>query len=595
MQQKLWSLIVKRFHAATVQRSMCLFHQAITVLLLLAVSPLSAYAKTPTSSSIGVDAGTHIGKIWRADVHEKTGVVATSSDDKTVRLWSLDNGELLNSFRFPTADARNGKLYAIDIHPEGKLIAVSGRPPAQDQNTPIYIVNSGTGQLVNRICCLAGVVYHLEFSPDGKRLAVVISSTDSGGSALRIYNADNGWQELVHHDFPKARYSLWLNHSRDGRLAVSSFDGKVRLYDTEGKALAVAESLSGKQPVAIAFNPANDVLAVGYTDRPVVDLLDGTTLKKAKTIEVTDLAGGSLSKVAWSPEGEVLYAGANGSDNEGVRFFAWDKQGYGARSDSSWGVTIASALVPLKNGDVFIATQEPTLRRLDGIEKLRWEVEPASLNIARRADAFRLSPDGNTIQLDTDSDGARYFDVENLVYSKGLRASTIPPRLTGLDVTDWEGGTEPKFNGVALEMEPLERSLSLAIDAKAERFALGTDWALRFYAASGDPLWRVGIEAGAHHVNISHDGSKVAAVLYDGTIRWYDSRDGTELLSLFPHQDIDGWVAWTADGYIAASGDELVSAYELRQGDLDELPELTLIDNDSDRYQPDEVAGALGK
>ncbi len=583
-----------RSRAASMQRPICLLVWTITVLLLSAGSFLSASEIKPTSSSIGVDAGTHIGKIWRADVHENTGVVATTSDDKTVRLWSLDDGDMLASFRFPTTGARHGKLYAIDIHPGGKLIAVSGRAPAQDEDTPIYIIESATGQLVDRICCVVGRIYHLEFSPGGERLAVVISNPDTASSALRIYNAGDGWREMVHHDFPEARYSLWLTHSRDGRLAVSSYDGKVRLYDTEGNELAVADSLSGKQPVAIAFNPVNDVLAVGYADQPIVELLNGTTLESLKTIKVLELSGGSLSKIAWSSDGSTLYAGANVSDDKGVRFFTWDKQGYGKRSDSSWGAVIASALIPLENGDVFIATQEPTMRRLDGIETLRWAVEPASLQLARQADAFMLSADGNTVQLDTDDGEIRYFDVANLVYTKGRQASTLPPQLTGLDVTDWESGREPKLNGRVLEMEPSERSLSLAIDAEAERFVLGTDWTLRFYAANGDPLWAVAIEAGARHVNISNDGSKVVAALYDGTIRWYDSQNGSELLSLFLYQDIDNWVAWTGDGLIAASEEALVAAYELRQGELSELPEILSIDSDSDRYQPAEVADALG-
>ena len=304
-------------------RKLVLPKRAMTVLLLSAVSLLSACATTsPTSTSstsnstatspaVGVDAGTHIGKIWRADVHEDSGLIATTSDDKTVRLWSLEDGEMLSTLRFPTTDARAGKLYAVDIHPDGKLIAVSGRAPGSDGNTPIYLVNVDTSQLVERICCVTGDIYHLEFSPDGEQLAVVASNTAAGGSALHIYKAGNQWWEKAYFKFPKAQYSLWLAHSSDGRMAVSSFDGKVRLFDAEGDPLAVSSSLSGQQPVAIAFNPVNDMLAVGYTDEPFIDLLEGSTLELINTIAVSDLGDGSLSKVAWSPDGEILYAGAN--------------------------------------------------------------------------------------------------------------------------------------------------------------------------------------------------------------------------------------------------------------------------------------------
>lgn len=35
----------------------------------------------------------------------------------------------------------------------------------------------------------------------------------------------------------------------------------------------------------------------------------------------------------------------------------------------------------------------------------------------------------------------------------------------------------------------------------------------------------------------------------DGTIRWYNIRDGKELLALFVHKDLKRWVLWTPEGF----------------------------------------------
>jgi len=363
-------------------------------------------------SSIVVDTGAHIGKVWRADVNEKAGVFATTSDDKSVRLWNLDTGEHLRSFRFPTGGPRSGKLYAVDIHPSGNLIATAGTAVSLEEDAPIYIVDLNSGTLVQRICCVSGPVYHLEFSPDGNRLAVAVTGEESG---LRIYDVENGWTELVSVDSEQPGYSLWLSHSSDGRLAVSSFGDGVLLYDKTGQLLAQADSLGGAEPVAVAFNPVSDKLAVGYFDRLAVDILDGTTLERVDTVDVSGIEYGSLSKVAWSPDGEVLYAAGNAVNEQGVRFFAWNEQGLGSRTEWATGELIASALIPLMQRDLLIITQEPTIRRMSGLHTLRWSVEAELLRIANTDDAFQISADGTLIQMLSEN-GLIYFDGSTFDY-----------------------------------------------------------------------------------------------------------------------------------------------------------------------------------
>ena len=96
-------------------------------------------------------------------------------------------------------------------------------------------------------------------------------------------------------------------------------------------------------------------------------------------------------------------------------------------------------------------------------------------------------------------------------------------------------------------------SRSLAIAPSGDRFLLGTEWCLRLFDGKGREIWNVAAPSVAWGVNISGDGRFALGAFGDGTIRWYDLRDGRELLAFFPHKDGKRWVAWTPEGFFAAS------------------------------------------
>ena len=93
------------------------------------------------------------------------------------------------------------------------------------------------------------------------------------------------------------------------------------------------------------------------------------------------------------------------------------------------------------------------------------------------------------------------------------------------------------------------------------------DWYLRLFDPQGKQLWRKPVPSIAWAVNLSGDGRFVVAALGDGTLRWYDARDGKERLALFVHPDAKRWVLFTPEGFYDASpGAESLIGYQLNQG-----------------------------
>ena len=72
------------------------------------------------------------------------------------------------------------------------------------------------------------------------------------------------------------------------------------------------------EPFGIAFSPDGSRLALGYSFRQVVDVLDGFTLARSPGPDCRGIKLGELSTVAWSHDGETLYAATN-EGSEGHR------------------------------------------------------------------------------------------------------------------------------------------------------------------------------------------------------------------------------------------------------------------------------------
>ncbi len=540
--------------------------QSTLLVLCLCLFPATLLAGGPPDKPIlRVETGRHTAMIRRIDMDTKERLLVTGSDDKTVRLWNVQTGALLRTFRLPIATGNDGLVYAVAISPDGKTVAAGGWTGWDwDGKHSIYLFNTSTGQLVGRLAGLGNVINDLAFSPDGRWLAA------GGAGGLRLYRkSGTTWDKADRDtDYDGDLYGLDFAPVQAGqktRLVTSCLDGYLRLYTLDAKCLHLKtkrKAGGGKHLFGVAFSPDGTNIAVGYTDTTKITIHDRSNLAKRYAAN-TQGVDGRLASVAWSRDGRFLYGEGSYDDGTGIKpICQWDRQGKGKRQELGSGVShTIMDIHSLKAGGVVYGSADPAWGRLD--KHGRPTVYGPVIGDFRgmfMADSFRVSPDGRAIGFAYEYGGKDKsgFSVDDLAL--GIQTHTNPPKATDLELKDWEDTDHPTLNGKKLPLAQYEWSYSRAIASDGKSFLLGADWNLYSFTADGSLRWKQDIPATAWAVNIAEDNRLAVAAFGDGTIRWYRYSDGKLLLSFFPHKDKQRWIAWTPSGYYAASpgGDSLI-------------------------------------
>jgi WD40 repeat protein len=290
-----------------------------------------------------VDPGVHTA-IRLLDADREGRFLVTASHDKTVRVWAAGDGKLLQTIRLPAGPGNIGKAYAAAISPDGALVAAGGWTSATGFDESVYLFDRASGRLLRRVGGLPNVVDYLAFSPDGTRLAAALWGT----SGVRLIDPEAGRVVAVDESYGDSSYGATFDAA--GRLATTSYDGKVRLYDPGLRLLRAAEAPGGKHPFGIAFSPDGGRLAVGYDDTTAVDVLDAGTLQRLFAADIKGVDSGDLASVAWSTDGGTLHAAGGWEDGGERRLRRWPDRGQGAPVDVPLSQNTVQALRGLSAG-----------------------------------------------------------------------------------------------------------------------------------------------------------------------------------------------------------------------------------------------------
>ncbi|KAF5858595.1 hypothetical protein ETB97_003988 [Aspergillus alliaceus] len=211
-------------------------------------------------------------------------VVASSSDDKTVKLWDTKTGAELQTFK-----GHLSSVASVAFSPGGQMVA-SG----SDDNT-VKVWDTKAGAELQTPNGHSSLVSSVAFSPD--RQVVASGSYDN---TVRLWDTRTGaeLQTLKGH-------SSWVRSvafSPDGQMVASgSDDNTVKVWDT--KTGAELQTLKGHSSwiTSVAFSPDGQV---------VVSISHNSTIMLWNTmtgVELQNLKDHSpwVGSVAFSPDGQV--------------------------------------------------------------------------------------------------------------------------------------------------------------------------------------------------------------------------------------------------------------------------------------------------
>jgi WD40 repeat protein len=548
----------------------------------------------PTEPILRIESGQHGAYIRRIDTDIANRFAVTVSEDKTVRIWSLPDGRLMRVVRLPIDQGNIGKAEAVAITPDGTTIAVGGYTGTAGHMN-IFLFDRASGELKQRLRDLPGVVNHLAYSPDARRLAASLKR----GDGIRVFDAGNDYRPLPS-DTQYGDDSYSAAFDRTGRLVTTSWDGFVRLYAVDRYETPIARFETPRhQPFSAAFSPDGSRVAVGYVDTNDVVVLSGTDLKQLFEPKTAGIPNVGLAAVGWSEDGRFLYAGGIWNIDNVFQVRRWTDGGRGAFVDIPGGPNVIMQIVRLKEGRMLIVSDK-NFGLIQADAKPVRIGGPGALTLNSGRGPLRITENGDTVQVDSWMPLHTYrfaLDRRQIDIDPPANASLLAPptEAPGFSVTNWKESTAPAVNGVPLKLESGEKSTSLAIAPIGEHFVLGSYFSLRLFDRNGNQVWPARSVPGvAWQVNVSADGRLIVAAFGDGTIQWFRMSDGEEVLALFIHPDGNRWIAWTPQGYYDASlgADDLIG-WHINHG-YDRAPDFYPVSQFHDRfYRPDVIQRVL--
>ncbi|MBG1259620.1 hypothetical protein F8S20_11070 [Nostoc sp. BAE] len=225
-------------------------------------------------------------------------MLASGSNDQTVRLWDVHTGQYLKILLAHTC-----RVIFVTFNPNRLTLVTAG----EDQTVRIWDVH--TGQCLRSLAIDINWLQSIALSPNGQTLV-----TASNGTTVKFWDLANG--ECIKTLADYSSYVWAVAFSPDGRiLATGSEDKTVKLWDVvSGECL---QSLHGHSDRVwlLTFNPDGQTL-LSASENQTIKLWD---IHSGKCLRTLEGYSNWILSVVFSPDGQML---ASSSEDQTMRL--WD-------------------------------------------------------------------------------------------------------------------------------------------------------------------------------------------------------------------------------------------------------------------------------
>jgi WD40 repeat protein len=535
----------------------------IAILAQVFVGELLAQSDTSRGESdlqpiLAVDSGGHTG--WVSDMVQTyyRDQIISVCHDKTIRFWDIHTGEALRVLRPPIGPALQGRIYAVAISPDGALLAVAGDSallPSGDQR--ILLISLPEGQMVRTLNGHTGPIRILSFSPDGKQLA-----SGSDDRTVRVWTLS---------DLPTVRtltghtdrvYGVaWSPDSR--QLVSGSWDNTGRIWSAAtGATQSMLQGHTGGVMSVAWSRDGRTIATCGGFDRSI-RLWDANGRFRNGFYNLDN----SVSTLAMSEDGRQLVYGWGSREHPGHGAAVLDLQTGREKSRFSGHLDTPMTGLFLSGGEV-VATGGPPG------DIYLWNTSTGQLvnRLGGRGSQMigvGWSPDGRAIGWGSvKSPGNVVKGTVPLQRSFCLSTLDFGPRPDGnfiraqgnlgnlhLERTKHRVATVSRNGGTISQLSifnPDDKIRSRTL-LPGDRAALGCSYGLFIYDVnSGRPIYKLpGHTDTVWGLAPSPDGRYLLSASGDQTLEIWNIQRYELVVSLFFAGD--EWIAWTPQGYYAAS------------------------------------------
>jgi WD40 repeat protein len=277
-------------------------HARVVAALLLLTLSLVATLAAAKGPDVRWSAAGHEDRVTAVEFSPDGTLMATSSVDRTVKLWAHPQGTLLKTLVLPyESSTQVTEFSAVRFTPDGAYVVaaanhVDGATSRHFGRVHVFRVNDGAA--VSAFGSQSEGIASIDISPDGLWVA-------SGGlvSGVKIWRMSDGAHVKSLKQLPGAASAVRFSPSGD-RLTAGYEDHRLAVWKTSDWSLVWKTMAHDKEITHTEFSPGGDMVASASVDgtAKLFNAADGAPLH---TLQV----GSMLDAVTFSPDGTSLATG----------------------------------------------------------------------------------------------------------------------------------------------------------------------------------------------------------------------------------------------------------------------------------------------